>query len=49
MVFSAWVTAVLNAHGVKPEWKSYNWTALTPECAEQFRRINLHWHDLWHE
>src|SRR5207302_9902985 len=37
------------AHGVKPEWKSDNWTALTPECAEHFRRINLHWHDLRHE
>jgi site-specific recombinase XerD len=22
---------------------------LTPECGEQFRRINLHWHDLRHE
>ena len=22
---------------------------LTPECAEHFRRINLHWHDLRHE
>ena len=46
---TAWVTAVLKAHGVKPEWKSYNWTALTPECQAEFRRINLHWHDLRHE
>ncbi len=46
---TAWVTAVLKAHGVKPEWKSYNWTALTPECQQAFRRINLHWHDLRHE
>lgn len=46
---TAWVTAVLKAHGVKTEWKSYNWTALSAECAEQFRRINLHWHDLRHE
>jgi len=43
------VTAVLKAHGVKPEWKSYNWTALTPACQEAFKRINLHWHDLCHE
>jgi integrase len=46
---TAWVTAVLKAHGVKPVWKAYGWTALTPECAEQFRRLNLHWHDLRHE
>jgi integrase len=46
---TAWVTAVLKSHDVKPEWKTYGWTALTPECAEQFRRINLHWHDLRHE
>jgi hypothetical protein len=24
-------------------------TALTQDCHEQFRRINLHWHDLRHE
>jgi integrase len=46
---TAWVTAVLKAHGIKPEWKSYNWTALTPVCQQEFRRINLHWHDLRHE
>jgi integrase-like protein len=40
---------VLKAHGVKPEWKSYNWTALTPTCQQAFKRINLHWHDLRHE
>jgi len=33
----------------KPVWKSYNWTALTPACQQEFRRINLHWHDLRHE
>src|SRR5204862_1900532 len=48
-VRTAWVTGVLKAHGVKPEWKSYNWTALTPECQTEFRRINLHWQDLRHE
>ena len=37
------------AHGVNPEWKSYNWTALTPACQQAFKRINLHWHDLRHE
>jgi integrase len=46
---TAWVTAVLKAHGVKPAWKSYGWTALSPECQEAFRRIDLHWHDLRHE
>jgi integrase len=46
---TAWVTAVLKAHGIQPEWKAYGWTALTPECAGQFRRIDLHWHDLRHE
>jgi integrase len=46
---TAWVTAVLKAHDVKPEWKSYKWTALTPECKAKFRQVNLHWHDLRHE
>src|SRR5881396_3281094 len=27
----------------------FNWTALTPACRQEFRRINLHWHDLRHE
>jgi integrase len=34
---TAWVTAVLKAHDVAPVWKSYNWTALTPECHADFR------------
>ena len=46
---TAWVTAVLKAHGIAPKWRSYNWTALSPECQQQFRKINLHWHDLRHE
>ena len=46
---TAWVTTVLKAHGIKPEWKAYGWTALTPKCQEEFRRINLHWHDLRHQ
>src|SRR5262245_40264364 len=46
---TAWVTAVLKSHDVAPVWKSYNWTALTPECHAEFRRINLRWHDLRHE
>jgi hypothetical protein len=46
---TACVTAVLRAHGVKPEWKPYNWTALTPACQQAFKAINLHWHDLRHE
>jgi integrase len=43
------LTAVLKAHGIAPKWRSYNWTALTPDCQQQFRKINLHWHDLRHE
>ena len=39
---TAWVTAVLKAHDVKPDRKAHGWTALTPECAEQFKWINLH-------
>jgi integrase len=46
---TAWVTAILKAHGIKPEWKAYGWTALTQACQEEVRRINLHWHDLRHE
>ena len=46
---TAWVTAVLKAHGVRPARKSYNWTALTPECRAEFQRINLRWHDMRHE
>ena len=46
---TAWITAVLKAHGIRPEWKAYGWTALTPACRGEFRRINLHWHDLRHE
>jgi len=54
----AWITAVLKAHGVTPEWgkgtvapgtRKSGWKELTPECREAFRRINLHWHDLRHE
>ena len=40
---------MLKAHDVAPAWKSYNWTARTPECRSEFRRINLRWHDLRHE
>jgi integrase len=46
---TAWVTAVLKSHDVKPEWKACGWTGLTRECVEHFRRIDLHWHDLRHE
>ena len=48
-VRTAWVTAVLKAHGIKPSWRAYGWTALTPACREQFRRLDLRWHDLRHE
>jgi integrase len=46
---TAWVAAVLKAHDIQPRWKSYSWTALTPDCQQAFRRIDLHWHDLRHE
>jgi integrase len=49
---TAWVTAVRKAHGIRPKWKAYGWTALTPPtppCLAEFRRINLHGHDLRHE
>lgn len=44
---TAWVVAVLKAHGIEPEWKR---DAGYPELAETsrntFKRIGLHWHDL---
>ena len=40
---------MLKTHGIRPEWKAYGGTALTPVCQHGFRRINLHWHDLRHE
>ena len=46
---TTWVTTVLKAHGITPKWRSYGWTALTPDCLEEFRRIDLRWHDLRHE
>src|SRR4030095_9966876 len=46
---TAWITAVLKAHGIRPEWKAYGWRALWPDCRGEFRRINLPWHDLRHE
>jgi hypothetical protein len=41
---TAWITAVRKAHGIEPEWRAYGWTALTPACQDEFRRINLHSH-----
>ena len=47
---TAWVIAVLRAHGVKLVWlKDGVWRDLAPECKAQFRAFNLHWHDLRHE
>ncbi len=35
---------------MKVEWKKESaWRDLTPECKAEFRKINLHWHDLRHE
>ena len=39
----------VSAHQRPPIDSAYGWTALTPECGEQFPRINLRWHDLRHE
>jgi hypothetical protein len=47
---TAWVIAVLRAHGVTLVWlKDGVWRDLAPECKAQFRAFNLHWHDLRHE
>jgi integrase len=46
---TAWVTAVLKSHGITPKWRSYGWTALSPDCLAEFKRIDLRWHDLRHE
>lgn len=46
---TAWLTAVVRAHRIKPVWKAYGWTALAPPFLAEFGRINLHWHDLRHE
>jgi hypothetical protein len=46
---TTWVTTVPKAHGIKPQSKIHGWRALTDECYEHFRRINLHWLDLRHE
>ena len=54
----AWERAVLVAHGHKPEYvkreqsegkRPMKTAALTPECREQLRAINLHFHDLRRE
>ena len=47
---TAWVTAVLKAHDIKPRWrKKGGYRDLTQECLDAFQTINLHWHDLRHE
>ena len=46
---TAWVTAVLKAHGVKPEWKVVQLDGAHAGLQAAFRQINLHWHDLRHE
>jgi integrase len=43
----AWSTAVLKAHGVKPEFTDS--TNLTPASRAAFAKINLHFHDLRRE
>ena len=47
---TTWVTAVLRAHGVEPQWaRKHSYKGLTEECLYAFQTINLHWHDLRHE
>jgi hypothetical protein len=46
---TAWVTTVLKAHGVRPERSARRWSTPSPACLDEFRRIDLHWHDLRHE
>jgi hypothetical protein len=36
---TAWVTAVLKANAVAPVWKSYNWTALIPDCHAEIENL----------
>jgi hypothetical protein len=43
------VLTVLKAHGVTSHWRKPNYRDLTADVKEQFRAINLHWHDLRHE
>ena len=42
----AWVTAVLRAHNVQPEWTG---TALAASVREAYRSLDIHFHDLRHE
>lgn len=47
---TTWVNTVLRAHGVPLKWsRQGNYKEPAPECMAEFRRINLHWHDLRHE
>ena len=43
----AWVTAVLKANGIKPEWTRSGQP--TPACHQAYQRIGLHLHDLRRE
>ena len=46
---TSWKTAVLRAHQIDPEWQKGGTNAVTRNCQNRFREINLHWHDLRHE
>ena len=46
---TAWVVAVLKAHGVQPHWQKGSYKDLNVQCRLRLREINLHWHDLRHE
>ena len=46
---TSWKTAVLHAHQIDPEWQKGGTNAVTRNCQNRFKEINLHWHDLRHE
>src|SRR5262245_56949921 len=46
-ISTAWETAVLKAHGVKPERDECR--RLSPACLAKLREIDLNFHDLRHE
>jgi len=45
----AWVTTVLRAHSIKPQWDKGRNKPLARQSQAQFRETDLHWHDLRHE
>jgi integrase-like protein len=45
-----WLRTVLKAHGMKPHWTArLKHKGLSRESKDEYRKINLRWHDLRHE